>query len=322
MKLLRLQRILHLIKILQSGRFCNPNDLAKELKVTRRTIFRDLETLRKAGIPYFHDDHEGGYKIGENFLLPPLNFDLQESIALLLVLTKNINHSFTLPLSQQIQQAALKIEGTLPGRIQKYCGSILKNTSVRNFDPASTKGTKQNFTLLQQAIRKTSKVQIKYDSFYEKQHITTTLSPYHLHFALRGWYIIGYSSLHQQDRIFKVNRIRDLKILDKRYLQEKPFNIDDFLGKAWTLIPDGKVYNVKLLFSPMVARNVAEVLWHPTQKISWHENGKLIFEAEVDGLKEICWWILGYGDQVEVVTPAPLRQKIKQLAQKTLDIYK
>lgn len=321
MKLLRLQRILRLITILQSGRFYNPNELGDELEVSRRTIFRDLDTLRRAGIPYFHDERKSGYKISSHYLLPPLNLDLQEALALLLLLTKKTDSSYALPIKQEIQRATLKIENSLPAYIQQHCGTVLKNISVRSTSSSFLNDGHMCFNALQNSIRKSVKVRIKYESLYEKQLITTTLSPYHLHFSNRSWYVIGHSSLHCEQRTFKLERIKEIETLDKQFRQEKPFRIDKYLGLAWSIIPEGKIYNVKLCFEQKVARNVAEVLWHPTQKLSWHDDGKLTFEVQVDGLNEISWWILGYGDQVEVVIPNQLRRNIKKVAQNMTDIY-
>jgi predicted DNA-binding transcriptional regulator YafY len=38
-------------------------------------------------------------------------------------------------------------------------------------------------------------------------------------------------------------------------------------------------------------------------------------EFRVDGLGEISWWILGYGDKVEVLKPAELRKKVLKVAE-------
>jgi predicted DNA-binding transcriptional regulator YafY len=40
----------------------------------------------------------------------------------------------------------------------------------------------------------------------------------------------------------------------------------------------------------------------------------------VDGLGEITWWILGYGDQVEVLAPAALRSKVAEVAHRMAEI--
>jgi predicted DNA-binding transcriptional regulator YafY len=77
----------------------------------------------------------------------------------------------------------------------------------------------------------------------------------------------------------------------------------------------------KLRFSPKVAGNVAEVLWHRTQKLTKHKDGSITFEADVDGLGEISWWVIGYADNVEVLEPKELRKKVGQMAKRTAKIY-
>jgi len=44
-----------------------------------------------------------------------------------------------------------------------------------------------------------------------------------------------------------------------------------------------------------------------------------VLKFRVDGLNEITWWILGYGDQVEVLAPKALRQRIAQIASRIVD---
>jgi proteasome accessory factor B len=92
------------------------------------------------------------------------------------------------------------------------------------------------------------------------------------------------------------------------------FNLYDYLGRAWSMIPEGRVYDIKLRFLPKVANNVAEVQWHSTQKVTHNEDGSAAVEFCVDGLGEITWWILGYGDQVQVLAPKTLRNKVVEVA--------
>ena len=70
-----------------------------------------------------------------------------------------------------------------------------------------------------------------------------------------------------------------------------------------------------------VARNVAEVVWHKTQRLAHRDDGSLDFHVRVSGLNEISWWILGYGDQAEVLKPARLRQLIAERAGRLVEMY-
>jgi proteasome accessory factor B len=52
----------------------------------------------------------------------------------------------------------------------------------------------------------------------------------------------------------------------------------------------------------------------------FNSDGSVTMEFRVDGLGEITWWILGYGDQVQVLRPAALRQKIVEIAKNTVKL--
>jgi proteasome accessory factor B len=120
--------------------------------------------------------------------------------------------------------------------------------------------------------------------------------------------------MHNSVRTFKLARIRQLKTLSQHFVDDGNFDLSEYLGRAWSMIPEGRIYNVKLRFLPKVAENVAEVRWHSTQKVTRNGDGSVTMEFRVDGLGEITWWILGYGDQVQVLRPKRLRQKIIETA--------
>jgi len=132
------------------------------------------------------------------------------------------------------------------------------------------------------------------------------------------WYVFGESSLHKGVRTFKLDQIKELNTLNKRFIKDKKFNVDEYLGRAWSMRPEGRLYNVKLRFSPEVAHSVGEVQWHSTQAVTFEDDGSAIVEFRIDGLNEITWWILSYGDKVQVLTPKILRQKIIEIAQNTV----
>jgi len=163
-------------------------------------------------------------------------------------------------------------------------------------------------------------VNIRYHSLFEGTIIDVELCPYHLLYNNRAWYVLGRSSLHKSVRTFKFNRIRELQTTERCFVDDENFDLHDYLGKAWSMIPEGRIYNIKLRFLPKVAHDVAEVQWHSTQQVTFEEDGSAIIEFRVDGLNEITWWILSYGDKAQVLAPKILRQRIIKIAQKMLRI--
>lgn len=313
MRISRIHRLLSLVTMLQSGRGYTANDLATELEVSRRTIFRDLNMLEMARIPYYFDPEKGAYQISRHFFLPPINLTLAEALAML-VLTGRLQPTRNLPLLSHGTKAAMKVESALPRPIREHVGSMIGRLSVSLGPVSRHEGLDATFDQLAEAIGARRICRIVYISFHERKQIVTNVHPLRLAFISRGWYLVGHSTKHREVRTFKLSRIRKLAVTDRTFVAPKDVDLQDYLGGAWGMIPEGRVYNVHLRFAPKVAGNVAEVQWHETQRVEWNEDGSAEFRVRVDGLGEITWWILGYGDQVEVISPRTLRARIAKIA--------
>ena len=67
---------------------------------------------------------------------------------------------------------------------------------------------------------------------------------------------------------------------------------------------------VRLRFSARQARWIREERWHPSQTLTPGPEGTLDLEMEAAGLADLARWVLSYGDEVEVLAPAALRERI------------
>jgi len=316
MKRSRIGRVMQILTTLQAGKSYAVSDLSKMFGTSRRTIFRDLKELQAIGVPYRYDARTGGYMIEPEFFLPPIDLTLQEAMSLLLLAHK-VRDQIQFPYKNSALLAALKIENNLPAKVRKYCATALQNISTRASAQAPIRhsaGLDKTFAQLQQAIVKKRKVDLRYHSLFEGTIIDVELCPYHLLYNNRAWYVLGRSSLHKSVRTFKLNRIRELTTTEKCFVDGENFDLYDYLGRAWSMIPEGRIHNIKLRFLPKVANNVAEVQWHSTQKVVRNSDGSATVEFRVDGIGEITWWILGYGDQVKVIAPEALRKKVLEVA--------
>ncbi len=273
-------------------------------------MFRDLETLREAGVPLRFDVEKQRYAIPGTYYLPPTNFTPEEALSLI-VLCHEMGDRSRLPFFEPVRSACVKLESALPSslreRVRRVAGSI-------QIEPAPHSQLEAKAPVYQQlldAIGRRQCVRIGYGSLTEWETICTRLDVYCLLFSRRSWYAIGRSSLHRSVRTFNVGRIEKCEVLDDHYQIPANFSVDRYLRNAWHMIPEpGPDQEVLIRFCPMVAQNVAEIRWHKTQRTTVLPDGSLDFAVTVSGLKEISWWILGYGDQAEVIRPEPLRQII------------
>ena len=314
MKRNRLSRMFQIVTALQSGQNNRVDNLVEMHNLSRRTIFRYLKELKEIGIPYNYDAKTSSYSIDPCFFLPPVNLNREEAMGLLLLAYKVRNH-IKLPFKNATLLAAMKIENNLPSEIKQYCDVALPNISINAGPKATTDSLDKIFAQLLEAILRERVVNIRHYLAREQKSMAIDLSPYHLVYNDHSWYVLGKSNLHKTVRAFRLNRIKELTTLDKCFIKDEKFDIGEYLGRAWSMLPEGRLYNIKLRFSPQVARDVAEVQWHSTQTVTFEGDGSAIIEFRIDGLNEITWWILSYGDQVQVLAPRILRQKITKIAQ-------
>ena len=321
MKLSRIHRLLKLIGLLQAGRGYNVGGLAQACEVSRRTIFRDLEILRQSGVPLSYDDQQQRYRIPGTYYLPPTNFTPEEALALI-VLCHELGDGSSLPFLGPARTAAVKLESSLPGRLRDQLRNGADTVKIKPTPGNPLTGQEPVYIKLLEAISSRRSVRILYKSLTEWKDIRTRLDPYRLLFSRRSWYVIGRSSLHRSTRTFNLGRVLEVELLEESYQIPRGFSIDRYLRNAWHLIPEpGRDREVAVRFSKMVAQNVAEVTWHKTQRLTFNDDGTLDFRATVSGLNEISWWILGYGDQAEVLKPTELRRIVVERARRVVQHY-
>ena len=129
MNIERIERLLRLVQTLESGRAHSVEELAEIIGVTRRTIFRDLKTLERAGLPYAFDRESGRYTAQRSVLLPPVTLSQAEALALVLAARHLIDNP-AFPDANAAAAASAKLESILPAAIQDYLGPLLQRMEV------------------------------------------------------------------------------------------------------------------------------------------------------------------------------------------------
>lgn len=315
----RVNRLLQLITLLQTRTGWDARSLARELEVSTRTLFRDLNTLEDAGIPCRSKDG-GDYRIQRGFFLPPVSLSAPEVLGLM-QLTRFVGHHRERPFHAHALSALYKLITTVPEPLRATCGQMLSHISIEP-DPKLDTDTEQVFfTQLQQAVDLRKACKVVYTAVNGEGTTVFELEPYILHHINRAWYVLGRTDAHDEVRMLKLIRIKELTLLTRRFDKPGTYKVSDKLGSAWKLIPEGREHDIELTFTPRVATNVSEVRWHPSQSHEIAEDGSCVMRFRVDGLSEIAWWVCGYADQVVVNKPAKLREIVARMHQSAAALY-
>jgi proteasome accessory factor B len=321
--------LLTVLAWMQSGEVLSTQELADAAGMEKAEMTELIHTLAHAGFNVIYDEKKQGFWLPGSYL-PPTELTLDEILALLkLTGSKKISASNGSsrrklnPLNDALRSAMVKLFNRLPADLQQYVGDMHEREELL---PPPRQGGLDRTTAfvntLQQAIVEQRKVTARYDSPTEDGQIRTILHPYRLVFMKRAWYLAAYSTRHRMARTFQVSRILDLKIKNTRFTVPDRFSITNHFGNAWQVERDKEHRaQVRVRFSPEVARDVSEVTWHRTQETSFNPDGSLDFKVSVDGLNEIANWLFGFGTHAEVLEPAELRQILADQSRQLLSVY-
>ncbi len=315
----RTSRIIRTLIALQSNQNNSPEGLAKMHQCCKRTILRDLKELKNIGIEYEYDHKSNRYQLHSECSLNPPGFNSKEAIALLLLARKARNH-LRIPFHNSALTAILKLESSLAPPIKKYCKDILAKITIKSAPQETTDSFDSIFLSLMKSIYRKRILHFTYCLSDTLKNVIT-IDPYHLYHRNHKWYLIGRSHFHQRTMHFELNRINDFNISGKCFIDNGNFNINEYIDSAWHTKPDHGLYNVKLKFSAQIAQEVAAIQWHKNQQITRHSDSSITVEFVAYSLDEITQWVLGYGDNVQVISPEVLRKNVTKIANNLMNLY-
>jgi proteasome accessory factor B len=286
-------------------------ELAQRMDITQRTAQRDLVALQE--IAPLHQV-ENRWRLVEGYVLPKVNFTLHEAMALLLAGRLMLRYADRQNLVTT--SAFEKLAAVLPEALRTPLMETAEQLSEKPADAGYTKA----MVTLTTAWAERRKVAITYASGATSERVVW---PLFLEPSAIGHscYLIAHDEKSKAIRSFKVERIKAIKLLEQRFDPPLGFSVGNHLANAWTIWSSSQPVDVELLFSANVADRVLETNWHPSQVVEKRADGKVRVRLTVASTVEIRHWILGWGDEVEVVKPLELREEMKEVARAMVAIY-
>jgi predicted DNA-binding transcriptional regulator YafY len=309
----QLARQWQLLQMIQSPGGIAVDDAARKLGCTVRTIWRDLRALEQAGFPLYDDKGGDGrrslWKLEEKFTLGlPVKLTLAETAALLM--SRDLLRPAAAPaLGAAVTSAFDKIGRVLSGDARQLLDQMRESIGVRAVGGKLQAPAAEHVALIERALLERRRLDIRYYSMSRDEENPRQVDPYHLTVFDGGCYLVGYCHWRKAERIFAVERIRELRMLALRFTVRPGFNAEEYLKHAWGIVR-GEIVPVKVIFSRSVARYIRDRLWHPSQKLRELADGRLEVSLRVADTLELRRWILGYGPEAEVAEPVAIRETL------------
>ena len=195
-----------------------------------------------------------------------------------------------------------KIEDTLEILMQTE-GFAVKQTPKYKFD----------LTMLS-TIREAMTKGVKFTAKYNDRE--ATLSPYGLIYGEKVYLIAVEEEKGNNPFNYLLHKFTDVK-LTKEEFAKGDFDLDAYAKQSFGVF-QGECFDVKLLFNKIVADDVKNFHFHPTQKIKENEDGTITVKFKASGDYEILWHLFKWGDNVQILSPKSLKTEYKQMLEKTL----
>ena len=298
--------------------------LAAERGVHPRTVRRDLDALCRAGFPLY-DDKVNGTSMWKLRMRPfgrleETGLGVTEMCAL--YFSRTLLDSLTgTPLLDEAERAFAKIERALPPASRRFLDElprVLKAKAAGRKKHDARKLREILARVLDATLLHRSST-MRYASASSGRTKEYVVEPQRIAYAHGGIYVMAWVPEYGQMRTFAAERIETFGLLDEvfapRALPVEPFG--ESLG-----VNTGKPVEVVIEFAAAAAPFVREREWHRSQQLDDRADGGVTLRLSVCNDYALRAWILGFGPDARVVSPASLAGDIAEAAHLTWRNYR
>lgn len=221
----RADRLFQIVQLLRGRRVVTARELAGELEVSLRTIYRDVADLMSSGVP-IEGEAGVGYCLPRNFDLPPLMFDEDEIGALVLGM-RMVTAWGDAALKRRAKSVLSKVETVLPERLRPKLDEV--GMYVPLSLPAEVRAAVECF---RRGIDAKRKLRFAYRD-EQGSESERTVRPLCLVFWGTVWTASAWCELRADFRTFRPDRMRDPELLEDTFEAEPGKDLPTFMREVW-----------------------------------------------------------------------------------------
>lgn len=295
----RTERLLLIGLRLNPGVYLRAEDLASDLEVSVRTIYRDMQALQQRGV-----DLEAvpgkGYRIDQGTDAIAIAFT-QEEIEDLHTHSGGYVHGDAAALQSARQKLAAHLSDDA-ARSEPPVPRLFQDRTPDAIQDA-----------LQEALDSCRAVEMRIHGGTRTE--TMRVHPYGLLHQTETARLIGFDASREQVRAFPLDQVESAHLLEETF--ERPAGY----GPPPRLRLPDRMINVRVAFDPEAAPLARRSA--PEFVSSWKEGSQgIVAHGRVRHLGEVVPWVLGWGAHATVVEPAVLRRRLAEEARRLVDRYR
>ncbi|HXG89468.1 MAG TPA: transcriptional regulator [Vicinamibacterales bacterium] len=315
----------NLLRALEAARHgATVKQLSKELEVTTRTIWRDMEALQAVGFPLFSDKDGRETRWKLNALpfkgLAELGISFVELCSLYMG-RQMVSGMAGAAFGNALAAMCKKLERTLPDKMRQFLDQLpaLIEAKAGPTKKSDAKAHDEHVGKLLEASLHRRVCLMRYYSASRNRTKDYTVHPYRLVHAHGGLYVLAWVPEYSEVRTFAVERIKRLSLREEKFELQAELAADAFghsLG-----VNRGKPEKIVVVFAPRIARHIRERTWHKSQKLDDLADGSVRMTMNVCSDAALRTWVLGFGAFAKVESPSSLAEEILEQLEEAREAY-
>lgn len=184
----------------------------------------------------------------------------------------------------------------------------------------------EQFSDLLNALRDKLVIRFGYEKYYSQHFSERKVEPLALKEFESRWYLLAKDLKDNATKTFALDRISNLELTKQKYKLEKGFDVNDYFRNCFGIIrpsePGVKPADIHLSFKGDRGKYIKSLPLHESQQIIKDEETELQISLRLYITHDLIMELLSHGDEVEVLQPEELRDKVKHILESTGKFYR
>lgn len=313
----RTDRLVAMVMHLQGRRLVRAEELARHFEISVRTVYRDVAALGEAGVP-IAGEAGVGYSLVRGYHLPPVMLTADEAAALF-VGAEMVRQFTDASLNEPMAAVLDKLRAVLPRDRQDHVERLARQTLITGRPGnASPDPTAQPWLLaVQRSVAQRRVLRLLYRTKGRTEDTVREVEPVGVVFSGGAWYCVAWCRLRQDFRQFRTDRMQRVDILDDVFPARPEFSLAEFLDRE---MARAETLPARVWFAA-AAQERARRESHATLVRERERDGGAEFTLYTYSFEWLARWLLSFGASAEAVSPAELRQLVRQEAETIVRLH-